>query len=139
MACTLIVLVLLFPGPCAAGGFGWLVTVNHLEFASDGEFVLRVTPDLESLNFPRGCAELTVVGGYSNFRWFLFGDEKMTFENHMQALRFLSSHSPGELFFGQMGAGLGKDGGANCRALSRGLMLVTEDGSTGVYSYYKWP
>jgi hypothetical protein len=136
----LLLLLLVAAPPCLAGGFGWGVTVQRMEFKPDGEFLLRVVPEPEALNFPRDCSALTVAGSYASFRWFLFGDKEMTFENHMAALRFLSSHSDGRtVFFGQIGDGLAMDGDGKCSASSRGLTLIREGEVTGVYSYYKWP
>lgn len=125
---------------CIAGGFGWPVAVESVEFNSNGEFSLRVSPAGEAINFPMKCSELEVSGGYSSFRWFFFGTDKMTFDNHMAALRFLSSSSGRKkVFFGQLGSGLAMNEQAACKFSSRGLMTVEEDGETGIYSYYKWP
>lgn len=99
-----------------------------------------MVPEPDALNFPRDCPELVVAGGYSSFRWFLLGDDEMTFDSHMAALRLLSARRDGAaVFFGQMGTGLAMDGNDKCRATSRGLMLVKEGGTSAVYSYYKWP
>jgi hypothetical protein len=42
---------------CFAGGFGWEVTVQRMEFKPDGEFLFRVVPEPEALKFPRDCSK----------------------------------------------------------------------------------
>lgn len=133
-------LLLVGASSCLAGGSGWSVKVEQLEFKSSGEFSLRVVPEAGAQNFPRECAALTVTGHYASVRWFFLGSEEMTSKNHMAALRFLSSQvDGGTLPFGEIGDGLAMDARGMCRASSRGLMLVSEGGVAGVYSYYKWP
>src|SRR5262245_64959492 len=131
-----VLVVAIAMGPLQAGGTGFRVKV--VQYDRDlGQVQLKPTSAVPELG---NCSAVTIDLRYDWLRWWWNGRAGVTREGHNRSVAaFEAAAKEGaELSFGVIGEGLGETGEA-CHYRSNGLSLVTEAGTSTIYSFFRAP
>jgi hypothetical protein len=130
------------PVSAVAGGVSWEFRV--VEFEAN-EWTFRATLDpVEPLKyFPAGdCQTIHVAGAFARLRWWFSGGMVITPELHVEAVKAMkrARENAQTVRFGLLGEGVRQQRGDDrCAFESRGLVLIEENGTEGIYSVFSAP
>jgi hypothetical protein len=137
---TSIIFIFLLTSVAVAEADSWLFRVKSISEIKADRFILTLSPLKSGRQFPLSCKTVVVHVQYDSMRWQLSGSKQITKSKHDRAISLIKKAYKDQrpIKIGSMGEGFGfLDDQFPCEVQSRALSIIEQNGTEGIYSFYK--